>query len=300
MWLCRLYARWMRFWFGKPVPYELGRLLILLFPHPRWCMVPHGGHRLALDLTDMLQANILLDGVWEPEFSRWWAYLSSRAAVIFDVGAHCGYFSLLALDHAPGGAHVYAFEPNPRMQNQLRKNIELNGLTNLRVIPKAASEATGALTLHVRRAFEPGASSRHAIPHADSEVCVEAVALDEFCEAHGIAAVDALKMDIEGGEAAAIAGMREGLRVGRYRVLAIETHFSHLGLEAVRGMLGTLAASGYAIFELQGHVAVPVPGVARRLRADNRMLLAVSRAHLPTLEPDARGNLLLPARFRAL
>lgn len=47
-----------------------------------------------LRVSDVPQARLLLDGVWEPVFTRWWAYLSSWSATAIDVGAHCGYYSL--------------------------------------------------------------------------------------------------------------------------------------------------------------------------------------------------------------
>ena len=49
------------------------------------------------------------------------------------------------------------------------------------------------------------------IPMASREA-VEIVTIDDFVRQHGVARVDAIKLDIEGGEAKALAGAKETLR----------------------------------------------------------------------------------------
>ncbi len=300
MGLCRAYARWVRFWHGRSVPYLLARFLVAAFPHPRWCYVTFDGYRLALDLSDVLQVNVALNGVWDPELSRWWAYLTSQAGTVFDVGAHCGYFSLMARRHAPPTAHIYAFESNPRMQKQYQLNIDLNHFDNVHLIPKAVSDGSGTLSFYVRTAFEPGASSRVRVPYTDRLVTVETVALDAYCEESGIRQVDVVKVDIEGGEAQALIGMKDGLRAGRYGILVIEMHPAVLSRDDVAGMARTFHEAGYILFRLRDEIALRLSD-DDDLSVGHVQVMAVHPSRLPTLAGSEGGlGLSLPSHYANL
>jgi FkbM family methyltransferase len=296
--LCKIYARWLRFWYIRsPLPFELRRLLVALFPHPRTCHVRLAGIEMALDPSDLLQANILLDGVWGRDLSRWWAYLVSSSERIIDVGAHCGYFSLLARRFAPPSAIIHAFEPNPQMQMQYRRNVSLNNFEGMYLAPLAVSDSPGTLTLYIRKMLEPGASSRHRTPHFDQAITVPAVTLDAYCDEQHIDRVDVLKMDIEGGEVAALAGMRDGLKAGRYKVLVIEVHSSLLPPGAVEQMFFDLRKADYALFAIQGEAAYRLADES----AAPEQVMAIHADRMAAFQKSADGKrLLLPEEFRAL
>ncbi len=254
--LCTLYARWVRFWFSRSPVYEWTRLMTWVFPHPKRCRAEVHGFKILLDLSDILQANFLVEGTWEPAFSHWVASISRSAKIIIDVGAHCGYFSLLARRFAPPSAIIYAFEPNPRMQAQFHENVTINRFANIELLPMMVGDTAGTLTLYIRDALEPGASSRHRIAHFDRAVTVPITTLDDFCDQRGIQQIDLIKMDIEGGEAAALAGLRRGLMEGRVQVLLMEIHPRQLSLDALQSIPDLLDEAGYSVFKLddEGHV----------------------------------------------
>jgi FkbM family methyltransferase len=290
--LGKAYARWLRFWYIRmPLPYELRRLLASLFPRPRSCQVSIGEFQMALDPGDLLQANILLDGVWALAFSRWWAYLVSRAQVIVDAGAHCGYFSLLARQYAPDQAAIYAFEPNPHMQAQFERNVALNGFERIHLVPQALSDCAGTLTLYVRDRIEPGATSRHRAAYFDRVLDVPAIPLDTFLDEQGIDRVDVVKIDVEGAEGSVLDGMRAGLEAGRYGALALELHPAHLSPDQIDSILADLRVAGFTLFAME-------EDAARRLEDDAgpvEELVALHAAVLPAFNlADGGSRLLLP------
>jgi FkbM family methyltransferase len=61
------------------------------------------------------------------------------ADVVADVGAHIGFYSLLAAREAPS-ADVFAFEPDPYNAAALRFNVRRAGATNVRVLERAVSD----------------------------------------------------------------------------------------------------------------------------------------------------------------
>ncbi len=298
LFLCKAYARWLRFWYiQSPLPYELRVLLVSLFPHPKRCWTNLIDMEIEIDPSDLLQANILLDGIWERGVSCWWAYLASGAKVIMDVGAHCGYSTLIARRFAPDSAHVYAFEPNPRMHEQLERNVALNNFSHVHAEPLAVSDGPGTLSLHIRNAIEPGNTSRHLVPYSDKTILVQAVAMDEYCDEAGIAQVDAIKIDIEGGETAALLGMRRGLRAGRYGTLIIELHPKLLQPGGLRAMLTDLKEARYTLYAIDSGDAVPLDEEA----LPGGHVMAVHESRLATFElVDDGQRLVLPERYGEL
>lgn len=292
---CRFYARWLRFWYIKaPVPFEVRKLVGLVFPAPRNCRIQIAGYDILLDLRDLVQANLLLEGQWEPDISRWWAYLAQSAQAILDVGAHCGYYSLIARRYAPANAMIYALEPNPVMCKQYERNMELNHLNGFQLAQIAASQSSGTQTLHIRSTLEPGASSVFDIPYADESLTVPTVSLDDYCDAQHIERVDLLKMDIEGAEESAIQGMSRGLKQGRYRVLLMELHPRNL-VSGVAALLDQLCLANYLIYEPGPRLAIPVAD--HELHGTYILALApqIAADVLPR-QPD--GHVEIPSDFK--
>ena len=63
--------------------------------------------------------------------------------VFVDVGAHVGKYSFYAAKQVGANGLVIAIEPHPKNAENLRKGIELNGLTNIEVVEKACSNYSG-------------------------------------------------------------------------------------------------------------------------------------------------------------
>lgn len=124
-----------------------------------------------------------------------------------DVGANIGYFTLLAASIVGETGHVYAFEPNPNNCALIRENIALNGYANVTVLPYALAESKQTLNYHGASVNSNGQVSDMTTGDQEAFVKVEAVALDDILlESEKITV---LKMDIEGAEARAFAGMSQ-------------------------------------------------------------------------------------------
>ena len=144
-----------------------------------------------------------------------------KGDVFVDVGAHIGYYTLLAAERVGASGKVFAFEPEKENFLLLQKNVILNGFTDRVILANRAvadyieekklficSINTGGHTL-----FDPRLKSEVFIaPHfagdnssdIDTEV-VQSVTLDEFLG--NKARVDFIKIDIQGGEGLALKGM---------------------------------------------------------------------------------------------
>src|SRR5215471_21586931 len=80
-------------------------------------------------------------GDYEPEVTKAFLEHMGDGAVI-DIGANCGYFSLLARSR---GADVWAFEPLQRNLRLLHATIAENRLDRIHIIAAAASDSPGTL-----------------------------------------------------------------------------------------------------------------------------------------------------------
>ena len=77
--------------------------------------------------------------------------VAGKRALIFDVGANCGTFTLPLAAASASGSRIVAFEPNPAMANRLRINLELNGLArDVELEEVAVGSTEGIAYLHLR------------------------------------------------------------------------------------------------------------------------------------------------------
>lgn len=211
-----------------------------------------GGFAFRCDLRDAISREVCFAGQYEPQETALVRSILRPGMCFVDVGANWGYFTLLAADLVGGGGRVVSLEPDPRLFPVLRENVERGGLRQVTVMQVAAAGSPGLLTLDgydeggenfgvSRLAVGAGAAaSRHAFQ-------VRADALDAILGRQQPGAVDLMKMDIEGAEVFALAGLTESLREGRVKRLLLELHpvqIAEYGSSASRLIEG-LEGAGY-------------------------------------------------------
>jgi FkbM family methyltransferase len=254
--------------------------------------------RMRLTPLDVLQTRLLLDGVWEPAFTRWWAYLSTQGHTIIDIGAHCGYYSLFARSVSPTCV-IHAFEPNPLLQDDFRRNVQLNSYDGIELIPQAITAHQGETDLYVRD-IEPAAGSIHR-PHVyDRRLTVGCTTLDSYVTEHRIEVVDLVKMDIEGGEANAIAGMQVGLAQGWYGALLMEVHKILMPEGQAESLRQVLAAHGYTLYRIKDVSAEPLLVDGAIPDFDQWLALSPHRVEKLKLIGRAGGEVILPGKFATI
>lgn len=188
----------------------------------------------------------------EPDTARLFYQQALTARTTVDIGAHVGYFALLAAHANPAG-QVYAFEPHPIVYERLAVNARLNGLRNLSCEPTAVGSATGsAQFFHGKRISSSSSLSQafmESIVPASRLVSsvVNVVSLDEFVEDRGIAHVDLVKIDTETTEGEVFQGMTTTL--ARDEPVVFCEILEQPAADAIEEILEPL---GYRYFSLTG------------------------------------------------
>jgi FkbM family methyltransferase len=182
----------------------------------------------------------ILGGTYEPRQTALFEEHVRPGATVVDVGAHVGYYTLLSAVLAGPGGRVVACEPDPANAGFLRRHVELNRFGNVRVVQVALSERGGT----ARFAFGSGSGTGRLADAGELEV--PTVRLDDLCREQALTP-DAIKIDVEGAEAAVLRGAAETLARAR-PVVFLSTH----GPEAHRASLALLAGAGYALSPILG------------------------------------------------
>jgi FkbM family methyltransferase len=175
-------------------------------------------------------------------------------AVMYDIGANIGFFSLLGARLAgPEPGHVYAFEPAPENAQAIRVNADRNEFTNITVIAKAVGEARRRVRLQL---VDDAAWSRlegyGAHPLTEDVLEVDQVAIDELLASGELRPPALVKIDVEGAELAVLEGMRETIAAHRPAIVC-ELHGTN------REFVAAMNAVGYRVINLDGPGPVDEP-----------------------------------------
>jgi FkbM family methyltransferase len=187
-------------------------------------------------------------GIYEPEIQDVLKRELRPGQVFYDVGAHAGFFSLVASRLVGPTGAVYAFEPIPANGAFAAEQVALNRLDHVSVIHSAVGGTCGTAVMSrsplttTARLIDAGVP--HA-PSADAGVSVPLITLDAFARDHR--PPDFLKVDVEGAEGQVIAGAAELIRTRRPTFL-IELHDPG----PTREVLDALTAAGYGFSDLHG------------------------------------------------
>lgn len=130
---------------------------------------------------------------------------------VLDVGAHAGYYTRLLSELVGPSGRVLAFEPEQENYGVLQRNLSRSRYGNVRLFNVAVSDREGWGCLYI----SPG-SSNHSLQRGYTECQrvdrIETVTLDAFLSRRGIQTADVIKIDIEGAEPLALAGMADTIR----------------------------------------------------------------------------------------
>jgi FkbM family methyltransferase len=169
--------------------------------------------------------------------------------IVYDVGAHAGFFTLLFARLTGAEGRVYAFEPVDANWSRLCRNVAVNGLANVHPRRIAISDGAGYVP------FAAGPTSLQGRIAGASEHgtnATPATTIDDLVR-DGCAPPSFIKIDVEGAEAAVLRGAADTIATHRPRML-IEVHS-----DAAAAEIASILTPAYSFHDLTTGAPVNPP-----------------------------------------
>lgn len=254
---------------------------------PFWARLPAdlGGLLFRCDLGDPLMREACLTGRYEPQETAILCALVKPGAVVADVGANWGYFTLAAAHLAGPTGRIVSIEADPLAVRTLESNVAKNALTQVTVVAAAASDADETITVR-RYGSDAHESSNFGVTldgarkgNGGTGLEIAARRLDALLDTAGVGDVDVLKMDIEGAEARALAGLGRRLAAGSIDWILLELHPTYLENQgsSAADLIARLESHGFDAWQIDHSPSVHRRAAAGGIRAGS-LLTPISRA----------------------
>lgn len=204
--------------------YFLGKLYAFIYrifvPEDKLLLTEIEGIKLYVSGKDKARAHsFLVEDNYEPYQTQIFKGLIFPKMTFVNIGAHIGYYALLAAKLMKNQGRIFAFEPDPLNFNLLLKNIKLNRFTNISVFQKAISNKRGRAKLFLNQKDLGKHSLSFVNAESDNFVEVETATLDDFFKEKKI---DLILVDAEGAEGIILEGGKETIKKNRKIKLIVE------------------------------------------------------------------------------
>ena len=194
-----------------------------------------------LDIGDYIARN----RKYEPHVTASLKRALKPGYTFLDIGANIGWHTLTAAAQLKGNGKIISVEPNPRNVQLLYHSVTVNGFSNVKVFPYAASDENHLLQLVA------GISNGVVkdVPE-DRAYCeyVPAFKIDDLVKDEP--RIDVVKIDIDGHEPKALRGMSETIKKHRPKIISEFSPSSLIELSAINpeDYLRALKSFGYSLF----------------------------------------------------
>lgn len=210
------------------------------------------GHGMRVHLPDLVGVKLYQYGFFEEGLTRAIIEKLRPGDTFVDIGAHVGYYTVLASLLVGAEGHVVSFEPTPRTRRELSANTA--GLDNVQIVPMAAWDATERLTLQDfgwrQSSFNSVTAARVTGSAPIASIEVEAVAVDDWLEARSIVPAF-IKIDAESAEQRVLRGLRRTIEQ-HHPILSLEVGDYNLpGVPSSAELIHSIVKQGYDALEFR-------------------------------------------------
>jgi len=242
-------------------------------------------YKMYLDTSDMgLCRSLILFGTREVDHKILLERIARPGITVLDIGANIGYYALMELALIGDSGKLIAVEPSPKNIDILRRNLKLNGFTDVRIIDGAISDKSEKKDFHL--ADQGNLNTFHATGTGLKHLTGEVVEVDSYTVPEIIpeeSNLDLIRMDVEGHEVEVLRGMLESVRNGSLRpTIIFETHLTRYGSDHdMASVLKSYYSAGYTtrylassyeggteLVESRGYTGsetIPTDGVHRKI-----------------------------------
>ena len=135
-----------------------------------------------------------------------------KGDVVLDIGANCGYFTVLFSRLVSTYGEVHAFEPVPETFELLLGNTR-KMISNIKPNNLAVGDKRGKAVISYNLNDSEKASLVHSCASMKRQAETDVIPLDDYMEENDIRKLDFVKCDVEGFELNALKGMMKTLAI---------------------------------------------------------------------------------------
>jgi FkbM family methyltransferase len=206
-------------------------------------------YRMLLDLDDRgISRTLLLFRQRELEHKIMLERVLRPGMSVLDIGANIGYYALMELALVLPGGSLIAVEPSPSNAALLKRNLALNGYTDVEIHQVAISDQATTRPFFISEMSNLNTFHRTgSAAHLKGETLdVETTTVPVIMQSRPL---DLIRMDVEGHEIEVLKGLLPAIESGQMRPMVIfETHLSRYTPEhAMEPVLRRLFANGYRV-----------------------------------------------------
>ena len=203
--------------------------------------------------------------------------------IIIDIGANIGYYVLLEAKLATKGK-IFAIEPVPTNMDLLKKNIELNEYTNIKVFEEAIGDKIGSSKMYIYDKGNWCSFSDNLSGKIIGTKDVKLNTLDNFIKENLNGKFpNLLRMDVEGYEYYIFKGMKDLIISKKPLKIFIEIHTPQLNLttpEKLNEIIETMKKNN---FKIRAIFLEPEPANYKSVKFTNKLSKIIN---IPTLGPQ--------------
>lgn len=179
------------------------------------------GSLMTWNLRDADEGRAVWLGMWDDYIRDAIFARLAPGAVVLDIGASVGAWTVPMARRLDAAGRVYAFEPVPANRSRLERAVAANALRNVTVSPLALGDDSRQVDMWLRSA-QTGADSGTAavVPTGAGHLTVSMCSLDDWMVQAGLERLDFIKLDVEGAEFLVLAGAGQALSRFRPLILA--------------------------------------------------------------------------------
>lgn len=192
---------------GAGIPRILGRVLC---PDSTFIIKTAGGADLAVDCLnlDMYTGALCKDNSHDPHITETCKRLVGPGSVFYDVGSNAGYIAIDVAKNAHDQAQVIAFEPQPSLAKHSAISCRLNNFKNVSVYDVAVSDKEGSINLFFGSHAKLASTISGVTSTNTAALPCQCITIDHRVKIGDLPPPNTIKIDIEGGEMAALSGAR--------------------------------------------------------------------------------------------
>jgi FkbM family methyltransferase len=186
-------------------------------------------------------------GLYEKEKMNAVLRMLKPGATFVDIGGNVGDYAILAAHVVGDSGKVICFEPAPDNCHWIEKSVELNGYANVRLCRTALSDSAGQASLYLGARCGFHTLLKDQPERQAGVIQVPIQTLDEALHQLGCAAVDMIKIDVEGAELEVLKGALGTLKMNSNVILLLELH-PGMGVDSI-ALCNFLRSEGFSLFE---------------------------------------------------